>query len=142
MNREMVRGWQNLKKVCIMKKVFVSAITLATLVGCGGSYDYYEGGVRYTQDGQDCVYYAGEHGSNFSRYVDGLDNDKKIVYRNTRCEDLYARDMFGQDIHQEHKILVPTTQESCNYKLENPSCGCKNSSQAVLKRRYVIVSGM
>ena len=69
--------------------------------------------------------------------------DKKIVYRNTRCEDLYARDTFGQERRQERKILVPAAQEvSCNLcgaNVEKVSCGCKTCGQAVLKRRYVIM---
>ncbi len=126
-----------------MKKVLIPVVALAALAGCGGYYDYYKGGVRYTQDGQDCIYYAGEHGRNFSQYVGGVDNDKKIVYRNTRCEDLYARDTFGQERRQERKILVPAAQEvSCNLcgaNVEKVSCGCKTCGQAVLKRRYVIM---
>ena len=130
-----------------MKKMLVSAVALASLAGCGGYYfDYYKGGVRYTQDGQDCIYYSGEYGRNFSRYVDGLDNSKKIVYRNTRCEDLYARDTFGQAPRQERQILAPAAQEvpcdTCAVKVEKVNLGCNTCSQPVLKRKYVIVSAM
>ncbi len=122
-----------------MKKVLFSMLVLTALVGCGGYYDYYKGGVRYTQDGQDCIYYAGEQGRNFSSYVDGMNESKKIVYRNTRCEDLYARDTFGQEVQQKRQILVPAAQE---VKVEKASCGCNSCVKPVLKRRYVIVSAM
>ena len=128
-----------------MKKVLVSVIALTSLAGCGAYYDYYKGGVRYTQDGQDCIYYAGEYGRNFSRYVGGLDNAKKIVYRNTRCEDLYAMDMFGQAPRQDRQILVPAAQEvPCNAcsQVEKVSCNSCEKSQPVLKRRYIIVPAM
>ena len=45
-----------------LKKILMSVIALTSLVGCGAYYDYYKGGVRYTQDGDDCIYYAGEYG--------------------------------------------------------------------------------
>ncbi len=126
-----------------MKKILVSAIALTALAGCGGYYDYYKGGVRYTQDGQDCIYYAGEQGRNFSRYVGGLDNGKKIVYRNTRCEDLYARDMFGQEPRHDRQILVPAAQEvscnACENKIEKVSYGCQTCAKPVLTRRYIIM---
>ena len=123
-----------------MKKVLVSVIALTGLAGCGAYYDYYKGGVRYTQDGQDCIYYAGEYGRNFSQYVSGIDNGKKIVYRNTRCEDLYARDTFGLPQRNERQVLAPAAQEvscqSCN------ACNTCSNAQPVLKRRYVIVPAM
>ena len=131
-----------------MKKVLVSAIALTALTGCSAYYDYYKGGVRYTQDGQDCIYYAGEYGRNFSQYVSGIDNGKKIVYRNTRCEDLYARDTFGLPQRNERQVLAPAAQEvSCTQcgacGAETVSCGCDScGAQLVLKRRYVIVPAM
>ena len=125
-----------------MKKVLVSVIALTTLAGCGAYYDYYKGGVRYTQDGQDCIYYAGEYGRNFSRYVGGLDADKKIVYRNTRCEDLYAMDNFGQEPRHDRQILAPAAEKvSCNAcaaKVET----CDACAQPVLRRRYIIMPAM
>lgn len=125
-----------------MKKVLVSVIALTSLVGCGAYYDYYKGGVRYTQDGQDCIYYAGEYGRNFSRYVGGLDTGKKIVYRNTRCEDLYAMDNFGQAPRHDRQILVPAAEkvscDACSVKKSS----CDTCAKPVLTRRYVIVPAM
>lgn len=129
----------------IMKKTLVSVIALTALAGCGVYYDYYKGGVRYTQDGQDCIYYAGEYGRNFSGDIRKLDNGKKIVYRNTRCEDLYAMDNFGQEPRHDRQILVPAAQEvSCNAcaQVEKVSCNSCAKSQPVLKRRYIIVPAM
>ncbi len=116
-----------------MKKMLVSVFALATLTACSGYFDYYKGGVRYTQDGEDCIYYADEVGRKFSSDVAGMDSSKKIVYRNTRCADLYARDNLGQDVRQERQILVPAAREIT----VQSSCGC--NSCGVPSRRYVIV---
>ena len=123
-----------------MKKILVSLIALVGLAGCGAYYDYYKGGVRYTQDGQDCIYYAGEYANNFSKYVGGMDESKKIVYRNTRCEDLYARDTFGTPMRNERQVLAPVAQEVSTCGACNKCNSCDNTP--VLKRRYVIVSAM
>lgn len=127
-----------------MKKILMSVIALTSLAGCGAYYDYYKGGVRYTQDGDDCIYYAGEYGRNFSRNIRGIDNGKKIVYRNTRCEDLYAMDNFGQAPRQDRQILVPAAQVTCNActQVEKVSCDSCSKTQPVLKRRYIIVPAM
>lgn len=118
-----------------MKKILVSVIALTSLVGCGAYYDYYKGGVRYTQDGRDCVYYVGERGRDFSDAVDGVDSRKKIVYRNTRCEDLYARDTFGVAPREPRQVLAPAAEKaqckSCNAK-------CDKCTQPMLVRRYII----
>ena len=74
-----------------MKKTVVALFGLAMLSGCAGYYDYYKGGVRYTQDGEDCIFYAAERGRHYSEDIRKLDMDKKIVYRNTMCRDLYQR---------------------------------------------------
>ena len=129
-----------------MKKVLVSAIALTSLVGCGAYYDYYKGDVKYTQDGPDCIYYVGEHVRNYSRYVGGLDSGKKIVYRNTRCEDLYAIDNFGQEPRHDRQILTPAARvvpcDSCGVEqVSCDSCSC-GKSQPVLKRRYIIMPAM
>ena len=104
-----------------MKKVLVSVIALTSLAGCGAYYDYYKGGVRYTQDGPDCI------------------------YRNTRCEDLYAIDNFGQEPRHDRQILAPAAQvtpcDSCA-RVEKVSCNSCAQAQPVLKRRYIIVPAM
>ena len=118
-----------------MKKILVSVIALTSLVGCGAYYDYYKGGVRYTQDGRDCIYYEAERGRDFSESVDGIDSGKKIVYRNTRCEDLYARDTFGAAPRAPRQVLAPVAKKaSCN------SCNakCDSCAKPVLVRRYVV----
>lgn len=118
-----------------MKKVLVSVLALSALAACS-SYDYYKGGVRYTQDGEDCIYTMGENGHRFSNDVYDMNNGKKIVYRNTRCSDLYARDNLGQAPRHDRQIIVPAAREVA----DAPSCGCKTCNQPVLKRRYIIVS--
>ncbi len=116
-----------------MKKMLVSVFALTALVGCGGYFDYYKGGVRYTQDGDDCIYYAGEYGRKFSNDIAGMDMTKKIVYRNTRCADLMSRDTAAQDVRQERQVLTPAARQ-----VTTESCGCNNSCNTC-GRRYVIV---
>ncbi len=134
-----------------MKK-FLALIALVALAGCASYYDYYKGGVRYTQDGEDCIYYSGEFARHYSREVNAADLDKKIVYRNTRCADLYARDIAGQEVRQERRVLTPAAEVSY---VEEPvvaprqivvkpasvkkSCSC---CQKKTTKQYVIVSDM
>ncbi len=119
-----------------MKKVLCSVIALGALVGCGGYYDYYKSGVRYTQDGADCVYYSGEYGRKYSNEIASLDDEKKIVYRNTRCEDLYLNDNLGQDARHDRRVFVPAARPApCDGKCVRKKCG-----GATLQRKYVIVS--
>ncbi len=125
-----------------MKNVLFSVLALILLAGCGAYYDYYKSGVRYTQDGKDCIYYAGEYGRRYSDDIKSLDSEKKIVYRNTRCIDLYTTDNEGQAQRQDRKIVVPAARPA--QKQAKPSCGCKKKcdtgcGQAIVTRRYVIV---
>ena len=114
-------------KVVFMKKKFLSVLVLVGLAGCSSSYDYYNGDVRYTQDGDDCVFYSMERGRHYSEDIRTLDLDKKIVYRNTRCADLYARDNGAQNVRVERAVIAPVTNKVCD-KCEK----CK-------KRKYVFV---
>lgn len=138
-----------------MKKVLTFAALIA-LAGCASYYDYYKGGVRYTQDGEDCIYYSGEFARHYSANVNSADVDKKIVYRNTRCADLYARDMAGQEARQERRVLTPVAVAEVSEPVivEQPrqivlkpapvakkSCGCQKKT-ATTTKQYVIVSGM
>ena len=61
-----------------MKKVLVSIVALAGLAGCASYYDYYKGDVRYTQDGEDCIYYVGEYGNHFSNEIRNMNTGKKL----------------------------------------------------------------
>ena len=140
-----------------MKKILALA-TLIAVAGCSSYYDYYKGGVRYTQDGEDCIYYSDEAARHYSRDVDAADLGKKIVYRNTRCSDLYARDTMGQEPRRERRVLTPAATTSANdveYVSEpvsaprqivvkpapvvKKSCGCCNKGAT---KQYVVISGM
>ncbi len=98
-----------------MKKAVVSIISLIALAGCATYYDYYHADVRYTQDGEDCVYYLDESGRRFSDDVRSKDLDKKIVYRNTRCADLFSRDNADVVTHSERKVLNPVKTSETVY---------------------------
>ena len=115
-----------LSKGSVMKNILISLFGLAILTGCASYYDYYKGGVRYTQDGDDCVFYYAERGRHFSDKIRSLDTDKKVVYRNTKCSDLYLRDNAGQPARHDRKIIVPAAKSDC---------GCKTCST----KKYVIV---
>ena len=134
-----------------MKKIF-ALVALVALAACSSYYDYYKGGVRYTQDGEDCIYSSGEYARHYSRDVNAADLGKKIVYRNTRCADLYARDMAGQEPRNERRVLTPAANVSYvepvmapRQIVVNPApvaqkpCNCCKKAAS---KQYVIVSGM
>lgn len=137
-----------------MKKVLALGVLIA-LAGCSGYYDYYKGDVRYTQDGEDCVYSSGEYARHYSRDVNAADLDKKIVYRNTRCADLYARDVAGQEPRRERRVLTPAAAEVSYAEpvvVEQPrqivlkpapvaqkSCGCSKCTRKTTTTQYVVV---
>ena len=112
-----------------MKKAVFALFGLAVLTGCASYYDYYKGGVRYTQDGDDCVFYAAERGRHYSEDIRSLDLDKKIVYRNTQCSDLYLRDNFGAPQRTERQVLTPVMNKPT-------TCGCTKKCG---KKKYVFV---
>ncbi len=125
-----------------MKKFLISVMAVAGLAGC--TYDYYKGGVRYTQDGDDCIYYADEYGRNYSSDIRGLDDSKRIVYRHTRCEDLFARDNGGRVPAASRKVLsaaavaapeaAPVVEKSCGCDatpVAEKTCCCNKSQRRV-----------
>lgn len=113
-----------------MKKTLFALFGLMVLAGCSSYYDYYKGGVRYTQDGDDCVFYAAEHGRRYSEDIRSLDLDKKIVYRNTKCRDLYLRDNFGAAQRTERQVLASAVTKPAT------TCGCAKKCG---KKKYVFV---
>ncbi|MDL2295855.1 hypothetical protein LJC18_03530 [Lachnospiraceae bacterium OttesenSCG-928-E19] len=123
-----------------MKKVLAAVLGLVVLAGCSSHFDYYKGDVRYVQEGTDCVYYTTEQGRKFSEEIRGLNAGKKVVYRNTLCADLYARDTFGEAPRADRKILTTAAEApTCNAV---QTCNTCAKAQPVMKRRYVIVSQM
>lgn len=117
-----------------MKKVLVSVFALAALAGCASYYDYYNGGVKYTQDGEDCIYYAAEVGNRYSDVARSVEGSKKVVYRNTRCEDLFMHDNGGFLPHPSRQVVAPAAK--C------PACGCNSCARPTVRRKYVIVPAM
>ena len=111
-----------------MKKIWALMFALVVLAGCNTYYDYYKSGVRYPQDGDDCVFYSGEHGRYFSGDIRSLDADNKIVYRNTKCRDLYNADMMGQPARQDRKIVVPVATKKVSF---GSKCGCAKKCKYV-----------
>ena len=128
-----------------MKKILALGAFVA-LAACGGSYDYYAGDVRYVQDGEDCIYYMEESANRYSRDVDSADVDKKIVYRYTRCADLYARDMGGKTVRNERRVMTaaaePVAAEPVSVVVKpapvKKSCGC-NACAKKTTTQYVVV---
>ena len=146
-----------------MKNVILSVAGLALLAGCSG-YDYYETDLRYRQDGKDCIYYYGEQGDKFSEDIRSLKDAKEIVYRNTRCSDLYRDDTFNYE-RNDRRAVVPVSVAEARYAEEakyvepvyiatkypevkkepkantTTPCGCNKNAkkQNVNKSRYIIV---
>lgn len=110
-----------------MKKILFALVGLTLLAGCSTYYDYYKSGIRYTQDGDDCVFYAAERGRHYSKDIRSLDMDKKIIYENTMCQDLYLRDNIDIKTHTERHVLKPVA---------NKSCGCPKKCG---QKKYVFV---
>lgn len=123
-----------------MKKVLVSVFVLAALAGCASYYDYYKGDVRYIQDGEDCIYYVGEQGNHFSSEIRNLHTGKKIVYRNTRCADLYNRDMAGVAPRADRVVIAPVAPVA--QYVAAPSCGCNKCGTNIVRKKYVFVPAM
>ncbi|MDE6478342.1 MAG: hypothetical protein K2L95_02825 [Alphaproteobacteria bacterium] len=128
-----------------MNKIMVSVLGLMALAGCSSYYDYYQGGVRYTQNGTDCIYYSGEYANNFTGNIGAMNNGKKIVYRNTMCADLYARDNMGNAPRHDRVAIVPAAREvpATPVTVEPVlNLGCNTCGAPVLKRKYIIVPAM
>ncbi len=116
-----------------MQKILSFLIVAGLITGCS-YYDYYKGGVRYVQRGDNCVYYSEESSEEqFSEKVEEFDDENRIVYKNTRCEDLFARDNAGRMDHNKRHVLVPATVANRKSKpvakpavkpVEKPCCDC------------------
>ena len=63
----------------------------------------------------------------YSKDIRSLDMDKKIIYENTMCQDLYLRDNIDIKTHLERRVLKPVA---------NKSCGC---SKKCGQKKYVFV---
>ena len=118
-----------------MNKFVLSMLGLTLIAGCSG-YDYYKTDLRYRQDGKDCIYYYNEKGDKFNNEIRSLKDAKKIVYRNTRCEDLYNGDTFGFE-RNDRKAIIPVFNEE---KPVEQNCGCVScGKKRTLNTRYIIV---
>lgn len=114
-----------------MKKTLFVLFGLAVLAGCS-SYDYYQGDVRYVQDGEDCIFYSTESGRHYSNDISDIDTDKEIVYRNTFCRDLYMRDTTGFASRTERQVLAPVAAERTEPK-------CNKCNSCVKTKKYIFV---
>ena len=144
-----------------MRKTIFSLCGVLLLAGCAGS-SYYETELNYEQDGPDCIYYNYENGADIIKGIRSLETTEKVVYRDTKCSDLFKKDTA--DINKVHnrKALVDTNPK---YEFDNFSendyftsqpiiiqihkdtksekrAGCsKRGKKQVLKNRYYIVPG-
>ena len=121
-----------------MKKLLVYTIVMAGLAGCT-YYDYYKGDVRYTQDGKDCVYYSNEYARHYSDDVAGIDGKNRIVYKNTKCSDLFARDHAGRTERADRKVIVPAATEVSAKPAKIADCGCCRAEP--ISRRFYTITG-
>ncbi len=120
-----------------MKKIITCLFLTGTLVGCT-HYDYYQGGVRYTQDGIDCVYREGEDGTRFNNDVESFDSGKKIVYRETLCKDLYAKDAANKKIDERKVLAAPVRLEVS--KPETATVVRRVYVKPVTTRRFIVAA--
>ena len=74
-----------------MKKILSLIIAAAALAACSSSKTYYQGNVRYTQEGTDCIYEM-VHDGNFLQRT--FDEKKRVVHRETLCSQLIERNMI------------------------------------------------
>ena len=121
----------------IMNKILFSVVAATAIAGCT-YYDYYKGGVRYTQDGKDCIYYTDEYARHYSASIDGIDGNNRIVYKNTKCEDLFARDHAGRTARNDRKIIVPAMTEEVK-PVSVTDCDCCRVEP--IYRRFYTISG-
>ena len=122
-------------------------IVAGVITGCS-YYDYYKGGVRYVQRGDNCVYYSEESSEEqFSDKVEEFDDENRIVYKNTRCEDLFTRDNAGRMDRNSRHVLVPATVANRKPKpvaapkpvaVEKPCCDCKAELVPVSRQFYAL----
>ncbi len=125
-----------------MKKVLISVLGLGLLAGCN-TYDYYEGGVKYVQDGPDCIYYSGEQGKRFNNDIYALESGKKVVYRDTICKHLYEQDTAGQASRMDRTVLAPAAVEAPCAASKPVFTGCRTCTTApVVTRKYYTISAM
>lgn len=116
-----------------MQKILSFMIVAGVITGCS-YYDYYRGGVRYVQRGDNCVYYSEESSEEqFSEKVEEFDDENRIVYKNTRCEDLFVRDNAGRMDRNKRHVLAPAVVANRKPKpvavapkpADKPCCDCK-----------------
>ena len=130
-----------------MQKILSFMIVAGVITGCS-YYDYYKGGVRYVQRGDNCVYYSEESSEEqFSDKVEEFDDENRIVYKNTRCEDLFTRDNAGRMDRNSRHVLVPATVANRKPKpvaapkpvaVEKPCCDCKAELVPVSRQFYAL----
>ncbi|MBO4583324.1 MAG: hypothetical protein J5714_04700 [Alphaproteobacteria bacterium] len=130
-----------------MQKILSFMIVAGVITGCS-YYDYYKGGVRYVQRGDNCVYYSEESSEEqFSDKVEEFDDENRIVYKNTRCEDLFTRDNAGRMDRNSRHVLVPATVANRKLKpvaapkpvaVEKPCCDCKAELVPVSRQFYAL----
>lgn len=129
-----------------MKKILSFLIVGGVLVGCS-SYNYYKGNVRYVQDGDNCIYYTSERAKHYSDAVERFNDDNRIIYSNTRCEDLFARDNAGRTERNGRRVLVPASVANRKPKpapkpvvapkpVEKPCCECTSAELVPVSRQF------
>jgi hypothetical protein len=118
-----------------MKKALLTAGMLAFVTGCC-RYDYYDGNVRYTQSGTDCIYTFEQNANRYTSRYNSLEESKSVVYRDTICSQLFEKNMAAPkyDVPAQ-KVAVAETVTPTVYYVERPVAPKTYS----VKRSYVIV---
>ena len=115
-----------------MQRILSLLLVGGVLFGCS-AYNYYKGNVRYVQDGDNCIYYTSESAKHYSDSVERFNDNNRIIYQNTRCEDLFARDNAGRTERNDRRVLVSAAvankkTKSCPAAVKpaapKPACEC------------------
>lgn len=72
-----------------MRKIPALIIGALALTACVRTTSPYQGNIRYTQNGADCIYEFSQTGSAYSK---SFNEDKRIIHKETICRDLIIKD--------------------------------------------------
>ncbi|GHT57630.1 hypothetical protein FACS18945_2400 [Bacteroidia bacterium] len=126
-----------------MKKTLIALAAVTAMTGC--AYDYYDGNVRYVQDGTDCIYTFDQDVNRYNSRRDNLDESKRIVYRDTICSQLFNKEI----VRTNPVVAAPMQQTTIAPAPVAPTCGrtilptcvngCGASRVQNVRRSYIVV---
>ena len=128
-----------------MKKTLIAVAAVTMIAGC--ARDHYDGKVRYTQDGTDCIYTYEQNLNRHTSSRDRLNESKRVVYRDTICSQIVNKTVAKPEpveIAQPKPSLV-NTAPTCSANLyATPVSACSARVVAAprvqtVRRSYIVV---